>query len=207
MQKRIYIYGGGYLGRTVLDILDGNILYKVEAFIDDRKKGYIQQIPIIEPSLIKDDISVIVAIGNETKEKICQKKLILKKIKNNLISALDAHSIISNTSFLGENVIVQPSAVIMNNTVIGNHVVIGTGAIIEHNNVIRDFVQICAHVTTSGNVEIMEGAFVGAGATILPNIKIGAYSVIGAGAVVTQNVPEYMIVVGVPAKNIRGENI
>lgn len=202
MQKQVYIYGSGYLGTTVYEILDERTLYKVEAFIDDFKLGNLKRKPIISPLMMKDDILVILAIGNETKEKIYQKKLILDRLKNNLISAVANNCVISNTSLLGDNVIVQPGAIIMNNTKIGNHVIIGTGSVIEHNNIIGDFVQICANVTTSGNVEIMEGVFIGAGATILPNIKIGSYSTVGAGAVVTKNVQEYTTVVGVPAKKI-----
>lgn len=44
---------------------------------------------------------------------------------------------------------------------------------------------------------------VGTGATILDNIKVGAGSIIGAGSVVTKDIPENVIVHGVPAKIIR----
>lgn len=43
-------------------------------------------------------------------------------------------------------------------------------------------------------------ASIGSHATILPGITIGEKALIGAGAVVTQNVPDYAIVVGVPAR-------
>ena len=47
------------------------------------------------------------------------------------------------------------------------------------------------------------GADVGMNAAILPGVRIGANAIIGAGAVVTQDVPEYAIVAGVPAKFLR----
>jgi len=47
---------------------------------------------------------------------------------------------------------------------------------------------------------VKTGATIGANATILCGIKIGKWSMIGAGAVVTEDVPDYAIVVGVPAK-------
>ena len=53
------------------------------------------------------------------------------------------------------------------------------------------------------NVIIEEGSYIGANALILPGIKIGKMSVIGAGAVVTKDVPDYTIVVGVPARIIK----
>lgn len=43
-------------------------------------------------------------------------------------------------------------------------------------------------------------ASIGSNATIIAGITIGAGALIGAGAVVTRDVPDYAIVVGVPAK-------
>lgn len=44
------------------------------------------------------------------------------------------------------------------------------------------------------------GASIGSNATILPGISIGKKAIVGAGAVVIDNVPDYAIVAGVPAK-------
>jgi UDP-2-acetamido-3-amino-2,3-dideoxy-glucuronate N-acetyltransferase len=45
-------------------------------------------------------------------------------------------------------------------------------------------------------------ASIGSGATILCGITIGERALVGAGAVVTRDVPDYAIVVGVPARVI-----
>jgi len=47
---------------------------------------------------------------------------------------------------------------------------------------------------------IKKRAGIGSNATILAGITIGENTIIGAGAVVTKDVPDYAIVVGVPAK-------
>jgi acetyltransferase-like isoleucine patch superfamily enzyme len=47
------------------------------------------------------------------------------------------------------------------------------------------------------------GADIGMNASILPGVRVGANAIVGAGAVVTQDVPDYAIVAGVPAKFLR----
>ena len=47
---------------------------------------------------------------------------------------------------------------------------------------------------------VKEGATIGSNATILCGNTIGKWAMIGAGAVVTKDVPDYAIVVGVPAR-------
>ena len=54
----------------------------------------------------------------------------------------------------------------------------------------------------AGCIEIMDNVFIGCNSTILPNVKIGPNVVIAAGSVVTKDVPEGVVVAGVPAKVI-----
>lgn len=52
-------------------------------------------------------------------------------------------------------------------------------------------------------VVIGRGADVGVNATILPGVRVGAHAIVGAGAVVTEDVPDYAVVGGVPARVLR----
>jgi acetyltransferase-like isoleucine patch superfamily enzyme len=52
-------------------------------------------------------------------------------------------------------------------------------------------------------VRIGYGADVGMNASILPGVTIGKQAIVGAGAVVTEDVPEYRIAAGVPARVLR----
>ena len=59
----------------------------------------------------------------------------------------------------------------------------------------------CPHIVKP--VRIGKGANVGMGTVILPGVTIGKGAIIGAGAVVSQNIPDYTVAVGVPAKVIK----
>lgn len=59
-------------------------------------------------------------------------------------------------------------------------------------------------VNIGTSLTIEEGAYIGTRAIILDSCNyIGKYARIGAGAVVVKDVPDYAVVVGVPAKVVR----
>jgi len=55
----------------------------------------------------------------------------------------------------------------------------------------------------SYRVMIGHDVWIGHGATLLPGVNVGTGAVVGAGAVVSRDVPDYTIVVGVPARPVR----
>jgi len=62
---------------------------------------------------------------------------------------------------------------------------------------------VSKRIQTHSEVKINNDVWIGANSVIMPGVIIGNGAVIGAGAVVTNNVPDYAIVVGVPAKIIK----
>lgn len=53
------------------------------------------------------------------------------------------------------------------------------------------------------SIHIKKNAWIGANATILPGVSIGENAVIAAGAVVSKNIPDNVVVGGIPAKIIK----
>ena len=58
-------------------------------------------------------------------------------------------------------------------------------------------------IYTYGKVTLKKNVWVGMGATICPGVTIGKNSIVAAGAIVTKNVPDNVVVAGVPAKIIK----
>ena len=58
-------------------------------------------------------------------------------------------------------------------------------------------------VTFKGEVRIGEGCWIGIGAVILPGVTIGRNAVVAANAVVTQDVPDFVVAGGIPAKVLK----
>ena len=87
--------------------------------------------------------------------------------------------------------------------VIGLNAIVNSGAIVEHDCRIGDHAHVAIGARLSGGVNVGAGAHIGAGATVLEGTHIGAGAVVGAGAAVVSDVPEHVIVAGVPARVLR----
>jgi UDP-2-acetamido-3-amino-2,3-dideoxy-glucuronate N-acetyltransferase len=110
---------------------------------------------------------------------------------------------------IGQNVFIQSDVVVGNNVKIQNNVSVYTGVIIEEDvflgpscvftNVVNPRSQINRRSEYQHTL-IRRGASIGANATIVCGGTIGRYAFIGAGAVVRGDVPDYALMLGVPAK-------
>ena len=119
------------------------------------------------------------------------------------------NSKIGKNCVIGQNVSIGPDAFIGNGCKIQNNVSIYKGVILEDDvfcgpscvftNVYtpRAFVERKDEFLTT---TVRKGATIGANATIVCGVTIGQYALVGAGAVVKEDVPDYAVVVGVPAK-------
>jgi UDP-2-acetamido-3-amino-2,3-dideoxy-glucuronate N-acetyltransferase len=116
---------------------------------------------------------------------------------------------IGENCILGQNVLISSRVVIGSNVKIQNNVSVYTGTIIEDDvflgpscvltNVTNPRSQVVRHALYEKTV-VRRGATVGANATIICGIELGPYCFIAAGAVVTEDVPDYALMIGVPAR-------
>jgi UDP-2-acetamido-3-amino-2,3-dideoxy-glucuronate N-acetyltransferase len=115
---------------------------------------------------------------------------------------------IGKNCVFGQNIHVAPGVMIGDNVKIQNNVSLYTGVEIEDEvfcgpscvftNVTNPRSEINRHHLYERTL-VRRGATIGANATIVCGSTIGRYAFIGAGAVVRGNVPDYALMVGVPA--------
>ncbi len=110
---------------------------------------------------------------------------------------------------LGQNVYIGDGVQIGDNVKIQNNVSVYTGTTIEDDvflgpscvltNVTNPRSQVNRH-TLYERTLIRRGATIGANATIVCGATLGRYAFVAAGAVVVHDVPDYALMLGVPAK-------
>ena len=113
---------------------------------------------------------------------------------------------------LGQNVMAGPDVLIGNNCKIQNNVSLYKGVTLEDNVFCGPSCVFTNVLTPRSGVDrtdeflptlVRKGASIGANATIICGTTLGRYCIIGAGAVVTKDVPDFALMMGVPARRVR----
>jgi len=109
----------------------------------------------------------------------------------------------------GQNCCISPGVIIGNNVKVQNNVSIYEGTVIEDDvflgpscvltNVTNPRSQVVRRSLYEKTL-LRRGASIGANATVLCGIVVGRYAFVAAGAVVAGDVPDYALMMGVPAR-------
>ncbi len=126
---------------------------------------------------------------------------------------------VQSGSRIGEKCVLGQNVNVGNNVTIGNFVKIQNNVSVYEGVTLEDYV-FCGPSMVFTNVLdprskypqvgskyyiqtlVKEGASLGANSTIVCGNTIGRYAFVGAGSVVTKDVPDYAMVVGVPARRV-----
>ncbi len=206
--KNLIIIGAGSFGREVMHWARASRAYdrdwRLKGFLDDNlnvldKFNY--TIPILattgeyEPET--NDVFVCAVGDPAMKKKLCG---ILLEKGAQFTNVIHPSVIITDTSSLGNGVILCPNVTVSCNTRLGNFVSINVASIISHDVVIEDYCQLSNLCDLTGKTYLEEGVFLGSHASILPGVRVGAWSKVGAGSIVLSDVKSGITVIGIPAR-------
>ncbi len=199
----LLILGAGGHGKVVAEIALLTNRWNSIAFLDDRENlGTVLDIPVLgrftDFNLFKQDFQyAAVALGNN----ILRVEWIGRLLKAGFIMPVLVHpfSSISKTANLGNGTVVMAGVVINSSTRIGRGCIINTSSSIDHDCIVSDGVHISPGVYIGGNVTIEKYTWVCIGSSVINNITIERNVVVAAGAVVNKNIPNNVLVAGVPA--------
>jgi len=106
---------------------------------------------------------------------------------------------ISGGTLIGNNVKVQNNVSIYEGTIIEDDVFLGPSCVLT--NVTNPRSQVIRRALYEDTL-LRRGCSIGANATVVCGVSIGRYAFVGAGAVITRDVPDYAMMVGVPARQV-----
>ncbi|MFJ7681459.1 acetyltransferase [Peribacillus butanolivorans] len=199
----LLILGAGGHGKVVSEIAILKNSWENIAFLDDRENiTEVLNISVIgklnEYNSFKQKYQyAFVAIGNNK----LRLKWIDRLLREGFMMPTLVHpfSSISKTSIIGAGTVVMAGAVINADTRIGRGCIINTSSSIDHDCSLKDGVHISPGVNIGGTVTIDECTWACIGSSVINNINVGSNVVLAAGAVVNKNLPDNVMVAGVPA--------
>src|SRR5882724_1809526 len=209
MTEVIGVGAGGH-ARVVIEILQLQGQHVVVGLLDARKDKVGSE--VVGVRVLGDDALLpelhdrgihhaFIGLGTvgikSQRRQLCEK---VSSLGFQIVSAVHPSAYISRSAEIGEGATVMAAAVINTSCRIGDNVIVNTGAIIEHDCVIGSHVHVATGACLSGTVSVGTGTHIGTGAVVRQGISIGENSVVAAGAVVVHDVPDNVVVMGVPAK-------
>ena len=128
-----------------------------------------------------------------------------------LLDKREVNAIIRDQVEIGDNAVIMMGAVINIGAEIGTGTMIDMGAVLGGRAIVGKNSHVGAGAVLAGVIEpasaepvrVGDNVLIGANAVVIEGVQIGNGSVVAAGAIVTTDVPENVVVAGVPARVIK----
>jgi sugar O-acyltransferase (sialic acid O-acetyltransferase NeuD family) len=203
----LIILGARSFAREVADLVMEMAAFTLMGFVENidpaRCRDRIAGLPVFwvdELPTLAAGAWGLCALGSTTRSAIIQRA---ERDGLRFATLIHPSARVSRTSAVREGTIISPGVQVASNTSIGRHVLINRGALIGHDVEIGDGLTIGPGANIAAGCRIGLGSYIAMGSVVLPAIAIGRGSVVAAGSVVTRDVPDHVMVAGMPARIIK----
>lgn len=202
-KKDLIILGAGGHAKVVADAAQAAGSWRRIAFLDDTLQGDVMGLPILGNlqyigHLHPSSSDVVVGLGAAA--------LRMKWLDRAQTIGFSLATVIHPCAYTSKHATVDEGSVIFAGCVVnpgarvGRGCILNTGCTVDHDCVLEDGVHISPGAHLGGNVTVGTHGWICAGACIAHGVSVGAYSIVAAGAAVVQDIPDRVLVAGVPAQ-------
>lgn len=206
-ERRLLILGTGGFAEEAADLAADIPGVAVTGFVESLERSRCAETRIGLPIIWIDDVARfaerhvgVCAVGTTKRAPFIEQAARLGLRYTQLVHPLAR---LSRTADIGEGAILSVGAIVATQARLGRHVIVNRAASIGHHTEVGDFVTIGPGAHICGHCRIGARTFVAVGAVVADHVTVGAGTVIAAGAVVTGDVPDHVVVAGVPARIIK----
>ncbi len=209
-QTRLVIYGSGLGAKQLLEVTRQLDDVEVVGLIDDNTDllgvtlGGVRVLGgfsvLADLAASKEIDAVALSFHSEVRKKVHQR--IKEQLNIRILPLVDPRAIVGMDVTIEDGALVEAGSVIGPGTIIGEGTIVDVGVTVAHDCMLGPFSHLSPGCSLSGVVCLKENVLVGVGAALNSTITIGRGVIITPGSAVMNDVPDHVVMSGVPAKVI-----
>ena len=210
--KKIALIGSEELSRRIMYYVESTGFGQIVGMFDDFEEAGVYKYgrPVLGPISTASDLfrqnqfdSTLIGVGYRNRRFRKEVYESLQQADVPIDSFVHPTAHIEPSARIHEGVIIIVNCTVDMNAEIGENVFISSNCFISHDVMIKAHTFCGPSVNLAGHTEVGECCFLGINTTTVDGICLGKNVQTAAGAVVTRDIPENVLVAGIPAKTIK----
>lgn len=207
-RRRLAIYGAGLGAKQLLEVTRQLPDVEVIGLIDDNPAlagSQVEGLPVLGGydrlvELWKNRALDAVALSFHSEVRRRVHLRLRAETDIEIMALVDPRAVVGHGVQVGPGALIEAGAIVGPGAVVGEGVIVDVGAVVAHDCRLGPFSHLSPGCHLSGVVNLVENVLVGAGASINSTVTVGRNVIITPGAAVMNDVPDDVVVGGVPAK-------
>jgi sugar O-acyltransferase (sialic acid O-acetyltransferase NeuD family) len=216
MKPKILIFGSGGHACSVIDAVESQGKFEVAGFLDSyRPVGHMaygypvlgNEFDIPELYVSLNCHGIVIAIGDNHSRMELYLKVTSIFHYASFPVVVHKTAVVSPTATVHQGSVVMAGSIINSKATINEFSIVNTNSVIEHECVLGYYTSVGPSACLGGRVIVMDRSAVMLGTSVAHGIIVENDSIVGAGSVVINNIPDKVVVVGVPGRIVRKREI